>query len=411
MIDFQNAKSIIIPEGEVAIIARGAEILWKKMELPLEYQKVEYIESTGTQYINTGVKLSGNHSVEIDYQFTSVPKSGDRNGLYGGLETSTGRHGALVSPTTMKLEYGYGTGNAYYQTSIPDTNRHVIKQAKNEVYVDGALIYTFEVAIFQQTIEAPLGTFNFTNYKPAKAKYFASRWWNGDTLIRNYIPCYRKSDGKPGMYDTVTETFFTNAGTGEFNFVKPTYKKEVNYLESTGTQYIDSAYASGNNIKYQIVASILETKVSSEYKGFFGTSIAPGARCGSGFYNGKIRVQFGSGGAVYDSNYHDCNYTGYANTTTYELSKDGFYINGTLEWKPKATLNNSTNVSIYLFNTHAESDYNGTLLKIYSFKLWDGDVLVRDFIPVLDWNDRPCMYDKVMDKLFYNQGTGKFLYG
>ena len=36
------------------------------------------------------------------------------------------------------------------------------------------------------------------------------------TFIMKMIPCVRKSDNKPGMYDTVSKTFFTNAGTGEF---------------------------------------------------------------------------------------------------------------------------------------------------------------------------------------------------
>ena len=35
-------------------------------------------------------------------------------------------------------------------------------------------------------------------------------------LERNFIPCYRKSDNKPGMYDLVTNTFYTNIGTGDF---------------------------------------------------------------------------------------------------------------------------------------------------------------------------------------------------
>ena len=30
MIDFSNVKSIVIPEGEVSMIARGEEILWQK---------------------------------------------------------------------------------------------------------------------------------------------------------------------------------------------------------------------------------------------------------------------------------------------------------------------------------------------------------------------------------------------
>ena len=34
--------------------------------------------------------------------------------------------------------------------------------------------------------------------------------------ILNFVPCYRKSDGIVGMYDTVSKTFFTNTGTDAF---------------------------------------------------------------------------------------------------------------------------------------------------------------------------------------------------
>ena len=35
-------------------------------------------------------------------------------------------------------------------------------------------------------------------------------------VIRNFIPCYRKSDDEAGMYDLVSGKFYTNAGTGTF---------------------------------------------------------------------------------------------------------------------------------------------------------------------------------------------------
>ena len=44
-------------------------------------------------------------------------------------------------------------------------------------------------------------------------------------------------------------------------------------------------------------------------------------------------------------------------------------------------------------------------LYIYYFKIYDNDVLVRDFIPVLDSNKKPALYDKVEGKFYYNQGT------
>lgn len=59
-------------------------------------------------------------------------------------------------------------------------------------------------------------------------------------------------------------------------------------------------------------------------------------------------------------------------------------------------------------------DNNSVLLnpvRIYSLQIKKAGVLVRDFIPVLDKNSVPCMYDKVSYRLFYNQGSGQFSYG
>ena len=42
--------------------------------------------------------------------------------------------------------------------------------------------------------------------------------YSKDECVRNLFPVIRNSDSKPGLYDTVTGTFFTNAGTGEFTY-------------------------------------------------------------------------------------------------------------------------------------------------------------------------------------------------
>lgn len=49
--------------------------------------------------------------------------------------------------------------------------------------------------------------------------------------------------------------------------------------------------------------------------------------------------------------------------------------------------------------------------RIYNCKIWDSDSLIRDYIPVLDKSSAPCLYDKVEEKFYYNQGEGEFLYG
>ena len=73
---------------------------------------------------------------------------------------------------------------------------------------------------------------------------------------------------------------------------------------------------------------------------------------------------------------------------------------------------NSANIYLFGINNMGTLFSNFVYAgKIYYCKFYDGTVIVRDFIPVLDWNDVPCMYDKVNDELYYNAGTGEFLYG
>ena len=46
-------------------------------------------------------------------------------------------------------------------------------------------------------------------------KIYHFKLWSGGNLVRNFIPV-KNSSNVVGMYDTVTGTFFTNAGTGDF---------------------------------------------------------------------------------------------------------------------------------------------------------------------------------------------------
>lgn len=56
--------------------------------------------------------------------------------------------------------------------------------------------------------------FNANNYKYIGKVYYFKMYDNG-TLVRDFIPVVRNLDNKPGLYDKVTDTFFTNAGTGD----------------------------------------------------------------------------------------------------------------------------------------------------------------------------------------------------
>ena len=74
----------------------------------------------------------------------------------------------------------------------------------------------------------------------------------------------------------------------------------------------------------------------------------------------------------------------------------------------------STKPNIILFGFNNAND-NGTPRivnqKIYNAKIYYNNELLHDFIPVLDYTSIPCMYDKVTEQFFYNQGTGQFAAG
>ena len=76
--DFSQVKAVTIPEGIVNRILSGATVLWKKSSggLPSEYQEVAYLESSGTQYIDTNLLYVANDRIEVDV--TPVVITGDR---------------------------------------------------------------------------------------------------------------------------------------------------------------------------------------------------------------------------------------------------------------------------------------------------------------------------------------------
>ena len=86
---------------------------------------------------------------------------------------------------------------------------------------------------------------------------------------------------------------------------------------------------------------------------------------------------------------------------------------------PDAVINNFNGTavtldSLALFGAQTQGEFaEFGAFRIYSFKIWDNDILVRDFAPCFDaLKDKPCMYCFVTRRAFYNVRPGAdFLYG
>jgi len=183
--------------------------------LPSTYQEVEYLKSTGTQYLITNVYPSHNSRVVIDYQYTEI-KDGF---LFGAREqVLKNAYAVNIGTSASKTLTSYGnTGNEQYGT--PDLKRHVIDKNKNVFSVDGKVLLTQTTSTFytKHYLEIFSANNNGTKgYLPLSAIVYSFKMYDKNTMIRNMVPCYRKSDNVRGMYDLVENKFYTNQGTGTF---------------------------------------------------------------------------------------------------------------------------------------------------------------------------------------------------
>jgi hypothetical protein len=86
-------------------------------------------------------------------------------------------------------------------------------------------------------------------------------------------------------------------------------------------------------------------------------------------------------------------------------------INGSAHFVPVASGTNGNNIFIFACN-NASVRYYPNALRLYYFKMYNNNVLVRDFVPVIRITDNVVgLYDLVNGTFYMNQGTGAFIPG
>lgn len=189
---------------------------------------------------------------------------------------------------------------------------------------------------------------------------------------------------------------------------KRKYKTELAYIESTGTQYIDTGLRLNQNSKLELEMSHFDASIQ---RMVFGSR--------SSATKNNFSVVFGPVGGIMsivtDFDDYRNNRLAYAisggELFKISISKEKLKIND-LEQAVSTYQAFTTPGTAYLFNGNGTypAGYLPAVMRLYYCKVYNSNKLARDFIPVLDWDDVPCMYDRVTDTLFYNQGTGEFLY-
>lgn len=183
-------------------------------EYPDDYIFYDYIESTGTQYIN--LDLFGNGDVIIDAQCTNIGTVS--RVVFGTLQAGTA--GTWYGKGTTYKNWGVGVSGTHTST-IPSSTRAMASLTLSSTGIDG---YVDDEHIYR-TANVTQGVWHLFSCPSGKypfvGKVFSFKGYKNNTLVRNLFPAKRKSDNAIGMYDMITGRFFGNSGTGAFTTGTP----------------------------------------------------------------------------------------------------------------------------------------------------------------------------------------------
>lgn len=182
--------------------------------LPEGYTELEWIEGTGSQYIDTGIRVQNPVQTESEYQLTMQVTS-------TGVLQYTGANYCLIMGVSP---------NGYYQiideTPIKVGGKNTVsikayQSGLSEIYIDGVKQGSFTLAERQTNII--LGIFRlgnpggawFSEANTLKAKVWECKYLENSVLMYHAIPCSNQY-GDVGMYDIIGGKFFKNSGSGSF---------------------------------------------------------------------------------------------------------------------------------------------------------------------------------------------------
>ena len=185
------------------------------------YQRVEYIESAeeGTYpYIITDICADNNTGVEV---VASFPILQDRIPMGSRLDSGSTRFYCVYPLSASSCYYGFNTGssiscstkvNTIYrlQTNFMNSRQAIIYEENGTRKAFG----NFSQTLSAQTVPIAIFGYNYgisgTVTSKREYKLYGARISQDFEVIREYIPCYRKSDGMVGLYEKFTGTFLTD---------------------------------------------------------------------------------------------------------------------------------------------------------------------------------------------------------
>ena len=181
------------------------------MSLPGGYTELEYIQSSGTQYLDSGVTFEKTDTVEFEILWTVTPPNAGTyvcGNYYMQVGMGTRGYGIYAASNTK----AYGT---------KDRMRVTFASVQETLLVNDAQVFTHDWS-GQNLSNVKLGILKlgmegnaWYSSAPVSAKVYSCTIKKGGALVRNFIPC-KNASGVIGLWDDVNSVFYQNSGSGVF---------------------------------------------------------------------------------------------------------------------------------------------------------------------------------------------------
>ena len=191
------------------------------------YTYYDYIEANGQtkQYIDTGVIVGGNSSIEID-NFWLYANSGNSTDWLVGARNALNNNDYSMRGLNHGLSLRYYSDIAGYN-SIAYQHYYSYQRHRNDI-----TIYDGDTVVYHATPTLRTSASSYTHYlfalnnagdiatSPFKKRFGVVRIYDSNgVLVRDFHPAVRNSDGVAGMHDVVNDVFYTNANPAGDNFL------------------------------------------------------------------------------------------------------------------------------------------------------------------------------------------------
>lgn len=371
-------------------------------------------DSTKRCYINTGILANINTKVEIKIKSPEFLQSNQSNQwcFFGSRISSTSDDRCFLALGYPQFFAGFGNqsrNNLYWESNKDykielDTNTCIINDT----------VYNLDNTLeFESKYPLLLGAMS-NNNSVDNRQHFGSIYyckiWQGNELVRDLIPCL-DDKAVACMYDKVTKRYFySEIDSFDYEIIDENYTGRLDYIQSDGNQWIDTEFIPSSSTKVEIDLAY----VSGYTQFIFGsrTSTSSNDVYDLLLYktdNLNFRSDFVCSYSGSDSYKAIQEMTGYPRFKIIKDKNITTYVNNFVKERDYQEFQSSYNMYIFAIN-QSDTAYLPSSIKLYSLKIYEDDVLIRDFVPWLDENKVPCLYDYITDKCYYNQGTSDFLY-